>query len=157
MLESWMGEFQVGAVEVVEIPEDYLKTTDTEKRDTNYRKSFMSILRGMIHAEVPIGLRLEHINGRTRVFFLTWTRKQEELNKNLTTLATSVAAYLPKFILTPAKEFKGLNVNLELNVNEMRWNLGSEKELRIGWIRKNGLIGKYVLKFTIVRMAPPVG
>ena len=62
-----MGEFQVGAVEVVEIPEDYLKISDAENRDGIYRKSFRSILRCMIHAEVPLGLRLEHINGRTRV------------------------------------------------------------------------------------------
>jgi hypothetical protein len=62
MFESWIGEFQVGAVEIVEIPENYLKTSNAENWDSNYRKSFRSILRGMIHAGVPVGLRLEHIN-----------------------------------------------------------------------------------------------
>ena len=115
MFESWMGEFQVGAVEVVEIPEDYLKTSDTESRVTNYRQSFRSILRGMIHEQVPVGLRLECINGKVRVFFLTWTRKQEELRKNLTTLTTTVSAYLPKFLLSQAKSYKGLSASLETN------------------------------------------
>ncbi|MHA2265900.1 MAG: helicase HerA domain-containing protein, partial [Candidatus Thorarchaeota archaeon] len=115
MFESWMGEFKVGAVEVVEIPEDYLKTSDSESRDANCRKSFGSILRGLILAEVPVGLRLERTNGKTRAFFLTWTRKENELRKNLTTLTTSVSAYLPKFILTSVKDFKGLTVGIEMN------------------------------------------
>jgi hypothetical protein len=115
MFESWIGEIQVGAVEVVEIPEDYLKTSDTESRDTNYRQSFRSILRGMIHEKVPVGLRLERTNGKNRVHFLTWTRKQEELSKNLTTLTTTVSAYLPKFNLTQPKMFKGLSASLEVN------------------------------------------
>jgi hypothetical protein len=113
MLEALLGEIQVGAVEVVEIPEDYLKTSDTESRDTNYRQSFRSILRGMIHEKVPVGLRLEHINGKTRVLFLTWTRKQDELNKNLNTLTTTVSAYLPKFLLSQAKKYRGLDASLE--------------------------------------------
>jgi len=112
---SLFGEFQVGAVEVVEIPEDYLKILDKENQDANYRQSFKNILRGVIYAEVPVGLRLERIKGRTRVFFLTWTRKQDELSRNLTTLTTSVSAYLPKFILTSAKTFKGLRAGPEVN------------------------------------------
>ena len=113
MLEALLGEIQVGAVEVVEIPEDYLKTSDAESRDTNYRQSFRSILRGMIHAKVPVGLRLEHINGKTRVLFLTWTRKLDELSKNLNTLTTTVSAYLPKFLLSQAKTYRGLDAGLE--------------------------------------------
>ena len=115
MLESWLGEIQVGTVEVVEIPEDYLKTSEIESRVTNYRQSFRSILRGMIHEQVPVGLRLECISGNTRVLFLTWTRKQDELSKNLTTLTTTVSAYLPKFLLSQAKTYKGLNASLETN------------------------------------------
>ncbi|MFX1580448.1 MAG: hypothetical protein ACFFBJ_12415, partial [Promethearchaeota archaeon] len=108
-----MGEIRVGAVEVVEIPENYLKTSEAETRDTNYRQSFKSILRGMIHEKVPVGLRLERTNGKNRVLFLTWTRKEEELNKNLATLVTTVSAYLPKFNLTQPKTFNGLSVSLE--------------------------------------------
>lgn len=115
MLESWLGKVQVGAVEVVEIPEDYLKIPNKENQDANYTLSFRNILRGVIHAEVPVGLRLERIKGRTRVYFLTWTRKQEDLSKNLTTLTTSVSAHLPKFILTLAKTFKGLEAGPEVN------------------------------------------
>ncbi|MFX1604692.1 MAG: ATP-binding protein [Promethearchaeota archaeon] len=115
MLEAWLGEIQVGAVEVVEIPEDYLKAAETETRDTNYRQSFKSVLRGMIHEKVPVGLRLERTNGKSRVLFLTWTRKEEKLNKNLATLVTTVSAYLPKFNLTQPKMFKGLSVSLEVN------------------------------------------
>ena len=115
MLKSWKGEIQVGAVEVVEIPEDYLKTSDTESRDTSHRQWFKSILRGLIHAEVPVAIRIERFTEKTRVFFLTWTRKQEELSKNLTSLTTSISAYLPKFILSSAKEFKGLRAGPETN------------------------------------------
>ncbi len=38
MLKSLLGEFQVGVVEVIEIPEDYLNTSDSEHRDANYRQ-----------------------------------------------------------------------------------------------------------------------
>ena len=115
MLEAWIGEIQVGSIEILEIPEDYLKTSDTENRDTNHRQWFKSILRGLIHAEVPVALRIERIKEKTRVFFLTWTRKHEELNKNLTSLTTSISAYLPKFILSSAKEFKGLRAGPEIH------------------------------------------
>jgi len=115
MLESWIGEIQVGAIEIIEIPEDYLKTADSGDRGANYRQSFKSILRGMIHAKVPIGLRLERIDGRTRVFILTWSKKQEELSKNLTTLTASVSAYLPKFLISQVKEFKGLKIGSEIS------------------------------------------
>jgi hypothetical protein len=108
MLDSWLGEIKV----VVEIPEDYLKTSDIESHGTNYRQSFRSIIRGMIHENVPVGLRLECINGRIRVLFLTWTKKKNGLSKNLTTLTTTVSAFLPKFILSKSKKYAGLDANV---------------------------------------------
>ncbi|MFW9964720.1 MAG: hypothetical protein ACFFCX_14225, partial [Candidatus Sifarchaeia archaeon] len=113
MLESLLGEYQVGSIEVVEIPEDYLKTSETESRETYYQQSFKSILRGMIHDDIPVCLRLERVNGRTRTFFLTWTRKGEDLSKNLAALTTTLSAYLPKFNLNQYRTFNGLTVSLE--------------------------------------------
>jgi hypothetical protein len=66
MSELWLGGIQVGAVKAIEIPEDYLKTSDKGNQDANYRQSFRSILGGMIHAAVPVGFRLERINEKTR-------------------------------------------------------------------------------------------
>ncbi|MFW9806327.1 MAG: ATP-binding protein [Candidatus Thorarchaeota archaeon] len=113
MLEAWMGEIQVGVVEVAEIPEDYLKMSETEKHNTNYRQSFRSIIRGMIHEKVPVGLRLERINGKTRVLLLTWTRKTDGLSKNLIALTTTASAFLPKFILSKPEKYMKLDASLE--------------------------------------------
>jgi hypothetical protein len=97
VFESLRGPLTVGAVEVLEIPEDYLSRSEPEKRDLSYRHSFRGILRGMVFTEHPVGLRIERVHGRTRILFLTWARDPNQLQQQLASLSATLNAHLPKF------------------------------------------------------------
>ncbi|MHA1424300.1 MAG: helicase HerA domain-containing protein, partial [Candidatus Thorarchaeota archaeon] len=114
MFESWRGPMLIGAVELVEIPEDYLLRSDTGKRNTIYRQSFRNILRGMMVITTPVGLRIERINGKTRVFFLTWAHDPVKLKNRIHSLDTTINAHLPKFKSTIHAQFSGHSVDLNM-------------------------------------------
>jgi len=114
MFESWRGPLIVGAVELVEIPEDYLTLSDARKKNAIYRQAFRNILRGMMVIETPVGLRLERINGKTRVFFLTWGHNQERLKNRLSSLSSTIGAHLPKFKSNNHSQFSGHTVSINL-------------------------------------------
>ena len=110
MFESLLGPLAVGAIEVLEIPEDYLSRSEVGKRDFTHRSAFRGILRAMVLAEHPVGLRLERAHGKTRVFFLTWDRKDRCCSTGSPRLATIVNAHLPKFKMGSCSAFSGLQI-----------------------------------------------
>ncbi|MCK4567602.1 MAG: hypothetical protein KAU48_09865, partial [Candidatus Thorarchaeota archaeon] len=114
MFESLRGPLIIKAVELVEIPEEYLKLSDDGKKNTIYRQAFRGILRGMMVTETPVGLRLERINGRTRVFFLTWAHDQERLKNRISSLFASINAHLPKFKTNFHSQFSGHTVSINM-------------------------------------------
>ncbi|MHA1662471.1 MAG: hypothetical protein ACTSVR_04370, partial [Candidatus Thorarchaeota archaeon] len=114
MFESWKGSLLIGAIELVEIPEDYLVLSETGKRNTLYHQAFRNILRGMMVTDTPVGLRLERISGRTRVFFLTWGHDQQRLKNRTSTLHSTINAHLPKFKSTIHSLFSGQTVNINM-------------------------------------------
>jgi hypothetical protein len=115
MFESWRGPILIGAVELVEIPEDYLSISETGKRNPLYRQAFRNILRGMMVIETPVGLRLERIEGKTRVFFLTWDHDEERLKSRIHSLSSTINAHLPKFKSSIQSHFSGhaVSINME--------------------------------------------
>ncbi len=114
MFESWKGPMLVGAVELVEIPENYLSITATGKRNPNYRQAFRNILRGMMVIETPVGLRLERIDGTTRVFFLTWGNDEDRLKSRIDSLSSTINVHLPKFKSNIQSHFSGLTVDINM-------------------------------------------
>ena len=114
MFESWKGPMLIGAVELVEIPEDYLPLIGTGKRNPVYRQAFRNILRGMMVTETPVGLRLERIDGATRVFFLTWGHDQDHLKNRISSLSSTINAHLPKFKSTIHSQFSGHDVDINM-------------------------------------------
>ncbi len=111
LFESLLGPLAVGAIEVLEIPEDYLSRSEVGKRDFTHRSAFRGILRAMVLGEHPVGLRLERAHGKTRVFFLTWDRNADGLYHRLTSLSTTVSAHLPKFKMGACSAFSGLQID----------------------------------------------
>lgn len=101
ILGPWRGVKHVSAIEVIEIPEQYMKRSEDEKLQKNHPFAFHNILRGMILADVPVGIRIERANQKTRVFFLTWSKKETDLNPKMDTLITTLKAHLPEFGLKP--------------------------------------------------------
>ncbi len=114
MFESWKGPMLIGAVELVEIPEDYLSLSESGKRNPVYRQAFRNILRGMMVIETPVGLRLERIKGRTKVFFLTWGHDQELLKNRIHSLSATINAHLPKFKSNIHSQFIGHTVSINM-------------------------------------------
>ncbi|MHA1929380.1 MAG: hypothetical protein ACTSV2_12465, partial [Candidatus Thorarchaeota archaeon] len=114
MFESLRGPLIIEAVELVEIPEEYLKLSDDGKKNSIYRQAFRGILRGMMVTETPVGLRLERINGKTRVFFFTWGYDPERLKNRISSLFASINAHLPKFNTKFHSQFSGHTVSINM-------------------------------------------
>ncbi|MHA1287266.1 MAG: hypothetical protein ACTSPB_07670, partial [Candidatus Thorarchaeota archaeon] len=68
----------------------------------------------MMVTDTPVGLLLERISGRTRVFFLTWGHDQQRLKNRTSTLHSTINAHLPKFKSTIHSLFSGQTVNINM-------------------------------------------
>jgi hypothetical protein len=68
----------------------------------------------MMVTDTPVGLRLERISGRTRVFFLTWGHDQQRLGNRISNLDSTINANLPKFKSTIHSLFSGLTVKVSM-------------------------------------------
>ncbi len=94
---------QTGAIEITEIPSQYLEqgataSTSTDRSpDIPPQKRMQNILRSILAARIPVGLRLQRIGHRTRLLFLTWAKNPAELDVRLTRLENSLKAHLPSF------------------------------------------------------------
>ncbi len=99
---------QVGAFEIVENPEDYIR--ESEKPDQKVWEPFRIILRGMMAAGAPVGYRLERIRGRTREYYLTIGKSTKSLQENMELLQRLLKSMLPKFRFKRLEHFTSLRV-----------------------------------------------
>ena len=113
-LDTWRSINFVGGIEITEIPEDYISELQPNDKPVTYTQAFRSILRGMMLADTPVTLRLERINNKTRVFYLTWAHNEKDLNLRVDSLETTLNAYLPKFNLRRHSEFAGVSIDPQL-------------------------------------------
>jgi hypothetical protein len=112
--DSLFGEIHVAALEITEIPEAYLTNEVTDSGKVSSKDSFASVLRAMIVSGLPVGLRLERVDAKTRALFLTWTRDQTKLSSLLDSLRTTLNSHLPEFTLKRHERFSGLRASAQL-------------------------------------------
>jgi hypothetical protein len=113
-LDTWRSINFVGGIEITEIPEDYVSGLQPNDKPVAYTQAFQSILRGMMLIDTPVTLRLERIDNKTRVFYLTWAHNEKDLTLRVDSLETTLNAYLPKFTLRRHSEFAGVSIDPQL-------------------------------------------
>jgi hypothetical protein len=116
--DSSAGEI-VGAVEVVEIPQDHLLPRAQNNDRWDLAEPFYNLLKAATHSGIPLGVRIQRVNRRTRMFLLTRASSSATLSQNVQSLVakvqTSLGAFrfivhnrLPEIIGTPQMKFAGL-------------------------------------------------
>jgi len=114
LLDAWRSIDFVGGIEITEIPEDYVSGLQSDDKPVVYTQAFRSILRGMMLANTPVTLRLERMNNKTRVFYLTWAHNEKDLKRRVDSLEATLNAYLPKFTLRRHSEFARVSIDPQL-------------------------------------------
>jgi hypothetical protein len=103
----------IGAIEVVEFPEDYILSDEKTSVTSRLYEPFRNILRGMISIGFPVALRLERNNHQTRIYFLTWG-SGSRLKQSLTFLSSMINGNLPKFGFRQIDNFTGVDIKPEM-------------------------------------------
>jgi hypothetical protein len=86
----------VGAIELTEIPDDYINGDESIKT-SQFVEPFNNVLRTMMAAPATVGLRIERIQDRTRIYFLTTGNDSLNLQQNLIALESSLHGNFPNF------------------------------------------------------------
>ncbi|MHA1956854.1 MAG: ATP-binding protein [Candidatus Thorarchaeota archaeon] len=66
---------------------------------------FLNIVRALRSSDMPIGLRLERVLRRTRVFYLTRAQSREQLDIHLASVEAALRIYLPGFFCKRHDQF----------------------------------------------------
>ncbi|MHA2208361.1 MAG: helicase HerA domain-containing protein [Candidatus Thorarchaeota archaeon] len=116
--DSSVGEI-VGAVEVMEIPQDHLLPRAQNTDRWVLAEPFYNLLKAATHSGIPLGVRIQRVNRRTRIFLLTRASNSAMLSQNVQSLVakvqTNLGAFriivhnrLPDIIGTSQMKFAGL-------------------------------------------------
>ncbi len=99
----------VGAFEVVEIPEEYVIELQTP--NPRFWEPFRNILRAMMAAGIPLGIRLEKIQGVLKLYYLTFGMNAKSLQGSMDLLQRFLNSMLPKFRFKRHDRFKSLKIS----------------------------------------------
>jgi hypothetical protein len=106
--QSSTSQAQVGAFEIVETPEEYVR--NSERPDVRVWEPYRNVLRAMMAAGAPLGHRLEQSNGVTREFYLTLGKTASTLLENMNLLQRVLESILPKFQFARHDTFTSLTI-----------------------------------------------
>jgi hypothetical protein len=98
---------KVLAVELVEIPHRHVFLDDT-KEASDLVHQFYNVVRTL--SSLPFALRIQRVNSRTRVLFLTWSREEEQLDYQLTRLVDALQHNLVGFRFKMRQSFIGTTI-----------------------------------------------
>ncbi|MHA2069332.1 MAG: helicase HerA domain-containing protein, partial [Candidatus Thorarchaeota archaeon] len=87
----------VGAVEVVEIPQDHLLPRAQNTDRWVLAEPFYNLLKAATHSGIPLGVRIQRVNRRTRIFLLTRASNSTTLRQNVQSLAAKIQTNLGAF------------------------------------------------------------
>ncbi|MFX1369674.1 MAG: ATP-binding protein [Promethearchaeota archaeon] len=106
-----IGGDLLGAVEITEIPQDYL-LRQTPVTDTwEFTQPFLNLLLAVLQSGNSIGVRLERVNRRMRLLLLVRAHNWSALQKNIANLKIQSGAYLGSFIIREHPTFvSGINI-----------------------------------------------
>jgi hypothetical protein len=87
----------IGAIEVVNFPKSHLAQDNTPEERISRIETTEKIIRGLRLAEVPFALRIESINQKIRLYYLTWATNKPNLVSRLDRLKSTLRIHLPRF------------------------------------------------------------
>lgn len=96
---SLSNKLHIGAIELVQISESHF----TSPTSLESYKPYLDLLRALTLAGVSLALRIERISSKTRIFYLSWAKKESILIDNITKIEDNLTAILlgMKFIIIP--------------------------------------------------------
>ncbi|MFW9803738.1 MAG: helicase HerA domain-containing protein [Candidatus Thorarchaeota archaeon] len=103
--EASFAEDHLGGVEVVEIPQDHLLPHAQYTDRWVLAEPFYNLLKAVTHSGISFGVRIQRVNRRMRVFFLTRASDRRTLSKNVQSLAAKVQTSLGAFRIIVHDEF----------------------------------------------------
>jgi hypothetical protein len=105
----------IGAIELVEVPESHWNSQDSIETRESYIEISESIIRAMRLTDIPVGLRIECIDRKIRIFYLTWAVSNTKLAINLDQLENTLRVHLYGFNFRKHANFAGFQIK-----NKMR-------------------------------------
>jgi hypothetical protein len=101
----------IGAIELVEVPSSFTEQEDDMLSHRRQYNTALSIIRSMRSSDYSIGLRLEVIDSRHRLFFLTHADDEDDLQDALAVLDSTLRANLTGFSFATHRHFKGHEIS----------------------------------------------
>lgn len=101
----------VGAIEVKEIPDAFVADREASWEPEKVAQSTLNIIRSMITARIPYGLRIERISRINKLVFLTHANNPIALNNHLDHLQSTIRAYYTGFLVERVGIFKPPDVS----------------------------------------------
>jgi hypothetical protein len=100
----------ISGYELKEIPESHLQLATEALEPPRRYKKFLDILRALTLADIPVALRIERTNGKTRVFYLTWAKRESVLAAHVTLLEDSLMGNLSGMRFIACPRFEGIRL-----------------------------------------------
>ncbi|MHA2300155.1 MAG: ATP-binding protein [Candidatus Thorarchaeota archaeon] len=97
---QWTGQESnmfIGAIEIVEFPEAHLYDNSRTRERMDRYTPFLGVVRAMRSAAHAVGLRVERVQRKNRMFYLTRARTLESLNESLDKLESTLKTQLREF------------------------------------------------------------
>ncbi|MHA1934568.1 MAG: ATP-binding protein [Candidatus Thorarchaeota archaeon] len=95
----------IGAIEIMEHPESHLSERARDLEHQQRYSPFLNIVRALRSSGITVGIRIERVLRRTRVFYLTRARSREQLDIHLASVEAALRTYLPGFLCKRHDEF----------------------------------------------------
>ncbi|MHA1137787.1 MAG: hypothetical protein ACTSSE_15005 [Candidatus Thorarchaeota archaeon] len=103
---SFSKSVLIGGVELVKLPEDHL----TQSSDLSKYRPFLDLLRALTLANIPLALRLERMNQKTRVFYLTWATEETTLSEYIVRMEDNLRGNLQGMTFNIHPHFTGIKL-----------------------------------------------
>jgi hypothetical protein len=101
----------IGGFELNEIPESHLQLAKADPSHPRRYRKFLDILRALTLAEIPLALRIERTEGKTRVFYLTWAKQESILAERIVRLEDALRGNLSGMRFLACPRFEGVRLD----------------------------------------------
>jgi hypothetical protein len=91
------GNEYIGAIEIISFPESHLAQENTPEERISRIETTEKIIRGLRLADIPFALRIESIDQKIKIFYLTWATNKMLLVSRLDRLESTLRIHLSKF------------------------------------------------------------
>ncbi len=88
------SENLTAGLEIIEVPQDFL---DSDNEESKNRQYLTGLLRHLMIASVPVGIRIIQCQSHLRLIFFTWADEEESLRTHIDILNDGVRSHLSDF------------------------------------------------------------